>query len=148
MKIADATMTGELLRFHPHDPSAVITISHKLRLGQSLFLMNDEMTAYVSYDPMFGGKWIGHVHSMPEIRGKKLWKFAHETAVWMVKNRRMTQLLCFVEEYDKPLRVFVRLFNMRKVGVIGNEELYVADAKQILNFSIEKEKEVEQCQQH
>jgi len=147
MKIANMTMVGEILRFHKGDDKAVITLSHKLGRGDSLFLVNDDITAYVNYDPMFGGKWIGHVHSMPEVRGSRLWKFAHETAVWMVQKRQMTQLLCFVQDGNRPLKTFVKLFGMKEVGNVGEEILYTADAQQILNFRSQKEKEVDQCQQ-
>lgn len=147
MKIADITTTGELLRFHIDDPKAVITISNKLRSG-SLFLMNDDITAYVSYDPMFGGKWVGHIHGVPQIRGKDLWAFALSTAVWMVDNRAMSHLLCFVKKEDRKLKTFVRLFGMAEVGKVGKEMLYVADDQQILNYASQKQEEEELCQQH
>lgn len=148
MKIADITMTGEILKLHSGQPTAVLTVTHKLRLGNSLFLVNDDCTAYVNYDPVFGGKWVAHIASMPEVRGSRMWGFALGTAVWMIENRNLSHLLCFVKDDDRRLKTFVRIFTMKDMGKIGDEVLYFADAQQILDFDSQNGKEVESCQQH
>ena len=141
MRVADFSTIGDLFEFHPTAAERQVLLD-KARSGRSVFLLNEAGTAYVSYDNIFGGKWVGHIHSLPGWRGKALWKFAYETAVWMVTYTGMKQLLCFVKADDKRLRLFVKQFKMPMVGAIGDELLYVVDDKTIIEF-----KEVELCQQ-
>lgn len=133
MQQIDYTNIGSLFKFHASERQSRVLVD-KARSGRSRFFLNDEETAYLCYDGIFGGKWAGHVHGMDQARGKELWKFAHETAVWMVKNSKMTELICFVKSDNKSLRLFVKQFKMPLVGAFNGSNIYMVDDKQILEF--------------
>ena len=141
MRVIDFTTIGDLFKFCDSVTERTALLD-KARSGKSVFFLNDEETAYLCYDSIFGGKFVGHVHGEKECRGKALWDFAYETAVWMVDYMDMRQLLCFVNKDDKRLRLFVKQFKMPLIGAVGSELLYAVDDETILRF-----KEVAVCQQ-
>ena len=140
MRTVDFTSIGDLFKFHKDEAEHRVLIS-KARSGRTIFFINDEETAYLAYDGMFDDNWVGHVHGMPQARGKDLWDFAYETAEWMVRIAKLSRLYCFVRSDDKKLRLFVKQFKMHSVGEFDGVKIYAVDDKQILRF-----KEVELCQ--
>lgn len=141
MRRLEFTDIGDLFKFHNSELSRQVLLS-KARSGRTHFFLNEEETAYLDYDGMFGGRWIGHITSLPEARGKGLWNFAYETARWMVEYASLSELFCFVSKDDKLLRLFVSRFKMPYVGEFAGMRIYAVDDKQIIEF-----KEVELCQQ-
>jgi hypothetical protein len=136
MIIADITMAGEVMAMDS-EKKYTLGIVDSLSAGRALFLMEEKHRACVIYDSLPGGKnWVSHILSKRDFRGKELWEFAHSTAWWMVKNRRMEYMLSFVASDNKLLKVFVRYFKIEKVADIGEESLYVVGAEQILNFGV------------
>lgn len=134
MIVADTRHIGQIMKLLPDTNEAVLAVTSKIRAGMSVYLLNDEGTACVNYDPLYAGKWVAHIVGLPETRGKELWDFAYSTAVWMVDKHSLSQLICFVSEDNRKLRMFVSRFRMKCVGDIENERIYFASQKQIKDF--------------
>lgn len=134
MFVADIMHVGDLMRLHPDDLVAAGKLSAKIQSARCMFLVNDDMTAYVNYDFIQEGKWVGHIQSLSEARGAELWMFAAETAKWMVRNMGLEHLLCFVKEDNQRLQRFVRFYKMDLVGTVGEDLLYSISRKKILNW--------------
>ena len=139
MIIADLGMIGEILSLDLKE-EYTLGIVERMRLGRSIFLLEEEARACVTYDPIHrGSHWVAHILSAKDFRGEALWTFALETAVWMVEERKMEHIMCFIGNDDRVLRMFVRYFRMKKAAVMGRESLYTASAEQIKNFASQKE---------
>jgi hypothetical protein len=138
--IADYSMIGELMNLDA-DNKFTLGIADRMRCGKTLFLMEDNARACVTYEPLTCGKrWMAHILSAKDFRGEELWNFSLSTAVWMVDERAMRHMLCFIANENRVLRMFVRYFRMKSAAVIGEDSLYVASAEQIKKFASEKEK--------
>jgi hypothetical protein len=139
MIIADLSMIGEILSLDLKE-EYTLGIVERMRLGRSIFLLEDNARACVTYDPIHrGSHWVAHILSAKDFKGKVLWSFALETAAWMVRERGMEHIMCFIDNDDRVLRVFVRYFRMKRAAVIGEETIYTASAEQIKNFASQKE---------
>ena len=140
MKLADITMAGELLDIADEmGKNSSLSLLSRLRANHSLVLVNDEMTAMVIYDPITQGKWAAHIAAAKEVRGKQMFDFAHQTAVWMVKKQKLEHLLCFVKVEHRALKRFVQHYGMQLAATIGRELLYVTNREQILKFASQKQ---------
>jgi hypothetical protein len=139
MIVADYSMIGELLNLNSGGDNT-IGIAQRVRLGSSIFLLEDQARACVVYDPLDKNKkWVTHILTSKDFKGKELWGFVVSTALWMVNERRLEHILSFVAKENKLLRVFVRYLQMNRVATIGDEILYTASAKHIKTFASQKE---------
>ncbi len=139
MIIADSDFTGEIIEL---DVTGKYTLGiiDRMRVGKSLFLLEDNAKACIIFDPIYDSKkWMVHILSKKDFRGKELWAFAYSAALWMVEERQMEYMLNLVDHSNRSLRVFVRYFGMPKAADIGDQALYVTSAEQIKNFASQKE---------
>ncbi len=138
MIIADFSMAGKIMDIDA-DSEFTNGIAERLRIGQSVLLLEDKFRACITYDPLDKQKWLVHILSKKNFRGKELWEFAYSTALWMVEERGMEYMLNIVDHDNKPLRVFVRYFGMPKAADMGDQALHITSAERIKNFASQKE---------
>ena len=110
IKIADITMIGELLAFHPGNDRAAFVLSQKMQSGQCIFFLNEDNTATVSYDGIFGGKWAVHLEVKKGVRGNDIKSFCLATLKWKLDNTDLNCILGFVASDNKRLKLFIKGF--------------------------------------
>ncbi len=82
MIIADSDFTGEIIEL---DVTGKYTLGiiDRMRVGKSLFLLEDNAKACIIFDPIYDSKkWMVHILSKKDFRGKELWAFAYSAALW------------------------------------------------------------------
>jgi len=69
-------------------PTGIAQMVRRLRTYGIYVLMNEEETALMVFEPVYGPvPWYNcHVYTTPECRGKKMVKFYCEAGLWMVYN--------------------------------------------------------------
>jgi ornithine carbamoyltransferase len=135
MRLADYSDIGTLLSLNPEDEVFVLGVREKfMRTSTSVFFLNDAEDAAMCYDFIAAGKWSSHINSKKSARGKNLWRFAVETAAWMIKHKGMEFMFCFVKKENRLLKIFGIKFGERPVADLGEELLYITPAKRILKL--------------
>lgn len=137
IEIDSVSKLGMIYPLTEGDSKTILGLTDRVMTGQSVVLMNDEKTAAVTYDMLIEGKWLGHILSKPEVRGKQLWAFGVESLRYLIEYFGMEQCLFFAAQHRKDLNLFLRRYGLKSLGQVGAHELYVADKEQVLAYAKE-----------
>ncbi len=116
---------------HEYDESKKLEIVDNTR---SYIFVNDAVTICFAYGQIVEGVYQCHIMSAPEVRGSKLWKFAAESAIRMVDNFGLKDLLGFVKKDDSLCKMFLSQVGMTKRMELEDSDVYSADKEQILKL--------------
>ena len=119
------------------DSKVILGLTEKAMTGRSVILMDDTASAAVTYDMLIEGKWLGHILSKPEFRGKRLWDFGVESLRFLIKYHGMEQCLFFAAQHRKDLNLFLRRYGLTVVGQVGTDTLFMATKEQVLAYGKE-----------
>lgn len=134
MKALSIEDAGDLLALDG-EGKFTLGLIDRLRTGHSVALMDEARKACVIYDPMWSGKWVAHILSAPEARGKALWNFTYASAKWMIERMGLQVALIFADKNNRVLNRFITYSGLKPEATVGNEFMYIADVKYILDLN-------------
>jgi hypothetical protein len=105
-----------------------------VRSGKIIAIVNDTDDAAILFDSVTSGVLSAHIISKRSFRGKKLKDFSYEAVRYMVDTGYLKNLILFVRDKDKRLKMFLALFKLKPTVTVGEYVMYNVDSQAILNW--------------
>jgi hypothetical protein len=103
------------------EESNLMVVRSHLLGGHSKWFIEDGMA--ILFEPLRNDKWNVHIYGTG---GKRQRDFAVRAGRYMVDNHGAKIFLNFVSRDRMDLRFFMRMIGSKKVGLIGDEILYIS----------------------